>query len=167
MQPHVFVNKSCRKAWSAGKLSRRVWSACVMYEYRVQSPVNKSINRTLSYSICSRLLLKYAWFFARFFLIGYRLFSCLLVIGLFTHAWSDVFSYKSGNINSIISLFQNLVLLIAESLLFKTNFFILLLDTLFSSGKMSPAAEELLMEKNWAVMDIEYITTSNTHRCIR
>ena len=32
---------------------------------------------------------------------------------------------------------------------------------------MSPAAEELLMEKNWAVMDIEYITTSNTHRCIR
>ena len=32
---------------------------------------------------------------------------------------------------------------------------------------MDQATEELLMQKNWAIMDIEYITTSSTHRCVR
>ena len=32
---------------------------------------------------------------------------------------------------------------------------------------MEQAHKELLLEKNWAIMDIEYITTSRSHRCIR
>ena len=32
---------------------------------------------------------------------------------------------------------------------------------------MDQASKELLYEKNWAIMDVEYISTSKTHRCIR
>ena len=32
---------------------------------------------------------------------------------------------------------------------------------------MDQASKELFYEKNWALMDIEYISTSMTHRCVR
>ena len=32
---------------------------------------------------------------------------------------------------------------------------------------MDQASKELFYEKNWAIMDVEYISTSKTHRCIR
>ena len=50
----MFVNKSCWKAWSAGKLSRRVWSACVTYEYRYLLFVNKSCWKVWSTGELSR-----------------------------------------------------------------------------------------------------------------
>ena len=32
---------------------------------------------------------------------------------------------------------------------------------------MQQQQHQMMKEKNWAIMDIEYIRTSNTHRCIR
>ena len=41
--------------------------------------------------------------------------------------------------------------------------------TFWASSKMDQhkSSIELLNETNWAIMDIEYISTSETHRCVR